>query len=135
MWLPPGGHIDRDELPHHCAVREVREETGLEVTIVEPPGQTDNGIRTDGVEVLPLPRYILLEDINPNHQHIDFIYFARAVSDVLSPMEGESTDMRWLDPDELTSDPKLTPDIRTLGREAIAALGGNGEPFSATLVR
>ena len=34
MWLPPGGHIDRDELPHIAAAREVLEETGLEVDIV-----------------------------------------------------------------------------------------------------
>ena len=22
MWLPPGGHVDRDELPHETALRE-----------------------------------------------------------------------------------------------------------------
>jgi 8-oxo-dGTP pyrophosphatase MutT (NUDIX family) len=31
MWLPPGGHIERDELPDDAAVREVFEETGLRV--------------------------------------------------------------------------------------------------------
>jgi 8-oxo-dGTP pyrophosphatase MutT (NUDIX family) len=30
LWLAPGGHIDRDELPHEAALREVREETGLD---------------------------------------------------------------------------------------------------------
>ena len=29
MWLPPGGHVDRDELPHEAALRETYEETGL----------------------------------------------------------------------------------------------------------
>ena len=33
MWLPPGGHIDRDELPHIAALREVKEETGLDIEI------------------------------------------------------------------------------------------------------
>src|SRR3712207_2453622 len=28
MWLPPGGHIERDELPDNAAIREVYEETG-----------------------------------------------------------------------------------------------------------
>jgi 8-oxo-dGTP pyrophosphatase MutT (NUDIX family) len=34
MWLPPGGHIERDELPDQAAVREVLEETGLRVELV-----------------------------------------------------------------------------------------------------
>ena len=34
MWLPPGGHIERDELPDDAAVREVLEETGVEVELV-----------------------------------------------------------------------------------------------------
>ena len=34
MWLPPGGHIEQGELPDDAAVREVLEETGLEVELV-----------------------------------------------------------------------------------------------------
>ena len=34
MWLPPGGHIERDELPDDAAVREVWEETGIRVVLV-----------------------------------------------------------------------------------------------------
>ena len=33
-WLPPGGHIGPNELPEDAAVREVREETGLEVELL-----------------------------------------------------------------------------------------------------
>ena len=34
MWLPPGGHIEKDELPDEAAVREVLEETGVKVELV-----------------------------------------------------------------------------------------------------
>ena len=34
MWLPPGGHIERNELPDDTAVREVLEETGVKVELV-----------------------------------------------------------------------------------------------------
>ena len=31
--LPVGGHVDRDELPQDAAVREAREEAGLEIVL------------------------------------------------------------------------------------------------------
>ena len=34
MWLQPGGHIDGNELPHETAIRECKEETGLDVKII-----------------------------------------------------------------------------------------------------
>jgi 8-oxo-dGTP pyrophosphatase MutT (NUDIX family) len=33
-WLPPGGHIEPDELPHQCAERETFEETGVAVSVM-----------------------------------------------------------------------------------------------------
>jgi 8-oxo-dGTP pyrophosphatase MutT (NUDIX family) len=34
IWLPPGGHIERNELPDDAAVREVLEETGVKAELV-----------------------------------------------------------------------------------------------------
>ncbi len=72
MWLPPGGHIEPDELPDDAAVREVLEETGIEIELV--------GDRREDVEdpvQLVRPAGVQLENIGPGHQHIDLIYFAR----------------------------------------------------------
>lgn len=33
-WLPPGGHIEANELPDDAAVREVLEETGIRARLV-----------------------------------------------------------------------------------------------------
>src|ERR671938_1256409 len=62
MWLPPGGHIDPHELPDQAAIREVREESGLEVEL------TAQGRMLGRVRVLPQPYCILLENISPEHQ-------------------------------------------------------------------
>ncbi len=37
----PKGHPDGDETPEQAAIREVREETGLSVELIEPLGEID----------------------------------------------------------------------------------------------
>ena len=34
VWLYPGGHVEENENPDETLVREVKEETGLEVEII-----------------------------------------------------------------------------------------------------
>ena len=117
MWLPPGGHIDRDELPHVAAVREVKEETGLDVKLIH----ADPKIQSENAREIPGPRHLLLENINPFHQHIDMIYFARAESFEVTPGEGESLKLRWFTERELEG-VEIENDIRILGQEAIGTI-------------
>lgn len=117
MWLPPGGHIDRDELPHIAALREVREETGLDIELLH----TEPTIHSENAQEIPGPRHLLLENINPFHQHIDMIYFAKASSFEVTPDPGESLELRWFDEKELEG-AEIENDIRLLGIEAIKCL-------------
>ena len=114
-WLPPGGHIHADELPETAALREVLEETGLEVELL---GEQEIW---GTVQVLRTPACILLENISPGHQHIDLIYFARAKDGEPRINNQESAALRWCTPAEL-EDPEIAPDIRVLGCRAIAAV-------------
>jgi len=117
MWLPPGGHIDRDELPHVAALREVKEETGLDTELI----YDEPHIHSENAQEIPGPRHLLLENINPFHQHVDMIYFAKADSFNVAPDLGESLELRWFTEDELESD-EIENDIRLLGKEAIQAI-------------
>jgi ADP-ribose pyrophosphatase YjhB (NUDIX family) len=111
-WFPPGGHIEPPELPDEAALREVREESGLEVELLS------HARRLGPVRVLPQPCCILLEDIGPGHQHIDLIYFARVRGGELAHAEREAHAARWFSWEELGA-PEIAEDIRELGRRAI----------------
>src|SRR5258705_6104772 len=73
-WLPLGGHIELDEDPEQAALREAREESGLEVELLgERPPTTEPGTRA-----LIGPRLLDIHRISGNHRHIRMIYLARA---------------------------------------------------------
>lgn len=114
-WLPPGGHLLPGELPEAAACREVQEETGLEVELL---GQHQTWGK---VRVLRTPVCILLEDIAPDHQHIDLIYFAQVRGGRPRIAPRENSRLRWYTAEEL-GDPEIAPDIRILGRQAIDAV-------------
>jgi ADP-ribose pyrophosphatase YjhB (NUDIX family) len=116
-WFPPGGHIHQDELPCDAAVREVQEESGLEVKLLA----TSCSMGT--VTVLSKPECILLEQITPDHQHIDLIYFARVVGGELKVAESEAEGHRWCSPADLEAG-DINEDIRRLGIMAIDAEEG-----------
>ncbi len=96
MWLPPGGHIENNELPDEAAVREVFEETGVRVELV---GEK----RKDVFDPLQLvrPLGIQLENIAPGHQHIDLIYVARPVGRTTIDQDFSKDKVGWYSSEEL----------------------------------
>lgn len=119
LWLPPGGHIDAPELPDEAAVREIREEAGIEIELVGERGVNLN--QPDMPMQLIRPAGIQLETITPDHQHIDLIYFARVIDappaglpDVLEPM-------RWLSEAEF-GDVPLNEEVTAWATRALREL-------------
>ena len=119
LWLPPGGHIERDELPHHAAVREIEEETGLRLRL-HSEQEAEEMAAEMACGVVPQPAFILIEDINPFHQHVDFTYFAAA--DLISadlPVAGRQNGFAWFSPGELDMD-GVPQNVKEGARRAIA---------------
>jgi len=84
MWLQPGGHIDADESVDQAALREAREETGLQ-------------LRHFMSELNNQPRFIHL-DVHPGprgHTHLDIRYLLVADNETFVPAEGESKEVKW----------------------------------------
>lgn len=116
-WLPPGGHIEPNELPDEAAVREVREETGVEVELV---GR--KALPVDSPRQLIIPEGVQVERIGPGHEHIDFVYFARPVGSTrIVPGAGVSR-VGWYTKGELERLP-LTEEIRLWVAKALGKLG------------
>ena len=95
MWLPPGGHIERDELPDEAAAREVLEETGVDVELV---GERREDI--DDPVQLHRPAGVQLENIGPGHQHIDLIYFARPLGSTEIHADYSEDRVGWYGPQD-----------------------------------
>lgn len=131
MWLPPGGHLEPNEDPVQGALREAEEESGLACAVIPPPDL----LVVDEPEVVPPPAVILIEDIvradQPFHQHIDHVYFTRAVGDVDFAAPIPHGPAHWFEAAELAAafslpapDGTLVPvaeDVRLLGLRALRA--------------
>lgn len=125
-WLPPGGHVERDELPHEAGIREVREETGLDVDLVAPRDE----MGSESVEMLPKPQHVQLADVNVHdgtvgHQHVDLVYYARAETREVAPEPGErpADAWSWFSAADLEDD-RFTSNVRAVGQRAIRTVDG-----------
>lgn len=90
-WLQPGGHCDGESDVLSVALREAKEETGLEVV----PLQRD----IFDIDVHPIPEYWN----TPQHRHYDVRFLLQA-DDGLSPrLSSESHAVRWVNLEEVTA--------------------------------
>lgn len=106
-WLQLGGHADGDPDISAVALREAREESGLE----------SFELLTDGIfdlDIHPIPA----RGDTPEHLHYDIRYLLRANCGGDYIVSEESHDLRWVAPADLphlTSEPSM---LRMLGKSS-----------------
>lgn len=96
-WLPPGGHLEPNELPSDGARREALEETGLEVEFFH---QENIWISRPNANSFARPYLCLLEEIPeyrgiPAHQHMDFVYAAKPKFTHATIRTDEAHPIKW----------------------------------------
>ena len=118
-WLPLGGHIELDEDPEQAALREAREESGLDVELLgERPPTTSPGTRA-----LIAPRFLDIHRINETHEHIGMIYWARPRQGTVTLATEEHHDIRWCGPEDFAAlQPPMSPAVAWYCRQAITEI-------------
>ncbi len=121
VWLSVGGHIELNEEPNEAAVREVREEVGLEVQL--DATLLANRPEDDTKELIP-PYYLNCNRVGEFHRHVTFVYFARAKSDKIEQTikRERVKDCRWFTKEEIEKNTELKPNVRFYALEALKKL-------------
>ena len=88
-WIYPGGHADGEEDLLSVAIREVEEETGLQVKVLDE--------NFYGIESLPVKGHIKRGKYVSAHTHFDVVYLLEA-DDTLPLVfrEDESKGAKWI---------------------------------------
>lgn len=115
IWLSVGGHIELDEDPNQAAIREVKEEVGLDVELLDIRGfkEGDEG----RIELIP-PSGMNRHDINETHEHVSMIYFAKASTDKVIP-EKQTDVWKWCTAEEVDHLTDIPGDVRHYAKKAI----------------
>ena len=101
-WLPPGGHIELDEDPNQAALREVKEEAGIEVELAGAAQSFDGSTQRERNLVPPRFMNRHYYDGKGGHEHVDLLFFGRSkTSDILPEAENG---MRWVTKGEIERD-------------------------------
>lgn len=122
-WLPIGGHIKQDEngyfkeTPEEAVIREVKEETGLDVEIV------GKKVAVEGKRIKPLflPESMHVHEIDEKHDHLGLDYFCKPIDHekIKNSDEGK---LKWFSIRELKRCEGMVEEIRKRAIEAIKKL-------------
>ena len=116
-WIYPGGHADGEENLLSVAVREVEEETGLKVKVLNDS--------IFGIQSAPVKGHIKKGKYVSAHIHFDVVYLMEADEAIpLVYREDESKGVKWISLEKAT-DETMCNFIRPIHKKLIKKLKAN----------
>ncbi len=123
IWIAPGGHVELDETPEAAAIREAKEETGLDVELYA--GNRLSAEKGTG-QLQPLipPMFMNVHAVGDGgHRHLSLVYFGTAETDaVTQPENHEKTVCRWMTRAEILAAADMEDTIKSYALKALETL-------------
>jgi ADP-ribose pyrophosphatase YjhB (NUDIX family) len=117
-WLPPGGHIEKNETPDDAVLREFREEVGIEAELL---GRNDVSLTGNIKRQLAVPFYANVHNVG-DHDHCCLYYICRPRGATKPKMlESEISGAKWFSAVEMES-AGVPEDVRSIAGLALKAL-------------
>ena len=118
-WIYPGGHADGEEDLLSVAVREVEEETGLKVNVLDE--------NFYGIQSLPVTGHVKRGSYVSSHTHYDVVYLLEADDSVpLVYREDESQGVKWVSLENAYDD-TMVDFIRPIHKKLVKRLTNNNQ--------
>lgn len=100
LWLPVGGHIDENETPDQALIREIKEEVGIDVEILNQSNTPLGGnIRGN----LATPFYVNVHSVG-DHDHCCFFYVCKAINPEKLQINKELKNFGWFTKEDLNKE-------------------------------
>jgi 8-oxo-dGTP pyrophosphatase MutT (NUDIX family) len=115
LWLPVGGHVEKDEDYESALLREIKEETGIDVEILN---KSDIPVVGDTVKNLPLPFYSNVHTVKDSHSHCGLYYICRAKSDKINLNYNELKGFAWFSKEDLNQE-QVPADVKAIAAKAL----------------
>ncbi len=103
IWLPLGGHIEKDETPDQALKREIKEEANLKIEILN---QSELPLTGNVKENLAIPFYVNVHSVG-DHLHCSLFYVCRAFNAKKLKINKELKDYKWFSKQDLNK--KIVP--------------------------
>jgi 8-oxo-dGTP pyrophosphatase MutT (NUDIX family) len=118
IWLSVGGHIELDEDPNEAAIREVKEEVGLDVELfnLNPVNIPVDGSHKQLIPPVALNRH----RISDTHEHIAMTFYARSLSDKVQESDNEkSGEWKWCTKEDIDQLNPIAKDVAFFAKRAL----------------
>ena len=121
IWLSVGGHIEPNENPNQAAVREVKEEVGLDIVLydkLKPKFESENYFE----ELIP-PYFLNVHKIFETHRHVTMTFFARSSTDRIIQSQTEKiVDWKWMTKQDIETATNILPSKKYYALKALEEL-------------